>query len=55
VIIVYCGKRVEDLTREELIEALNLAAEEASALRRELEKMRPHVDWIAYLLQPQKE
>lgn len=45
------GKPVDELTREELIEAINYCGEEMERLRRENMRLAKAMDLIKYLLQ----
>jgi len=43
------GRPIDELTREELVEALNFAAGEIHRLQGEQDALRPHVDYGAYI------
>ena len=49
VLFVY-GKRVDELDRNELIEALEIAATELEQYRSELMRQAPYVDRVAMLM-----
>lgn len=48
-VTMYMGKKLEDMTHEELLVASNHFAKELFFVRGELNKLRPHVDWVSYL------
>lgn len=49
-VVTYLGKNVEELSREELIEAVKLASQEIDSLRRENQRFRKSVDFARVLM-----
>lgn len=50
--IMFMGKEIEALTREQLIEAVKCCMQELEALRKEQRKMSPFINWDKYFRTP---
>lgn len=48
-VTTYCGRPIEDLEKDELLEALREAVQELEAIRNERERMARHMNWLSYL------
>lgn len=48
--VFWCGRPIEDLTREELIAAVKLLGSQYQTMLQERIEMNKHVNWRSYIL-----
>jgi hypothetical protein len=49
---IWCGRRIEELTYDEILEALRACMSESAKLHAQVMRLSPHVDWPRYLMTP---
>lgn len=50
--IMFMGKKIEDMNRDELLEAVKHCVQELEVYRKERQKTAPFIDWLAYFRRP---
>lgn len=53
--IRFMGKLIEDMDRDELLEAVKHCVQELETCRKERLKTAPFIDWLAYFRRPSEE